>query len=51
MISASRDFDPQALEAGMEDYLEKPFEMNKLLQMVAKHANREKNNISNLQLR
>jgi CheY-like chemotaxis protein len=51
MISASRDFGQQALEAGVDDYLEKPFEMNKLLQIVAKYANREKNNISNLQLR
>jgi CheY-like chemotaxis protein len=39
MISASRNFSQQALNAGVNDYLEKPFQMQDLLRVVAKHTN------------
>jgi CheY-like chemotaxis protein len=38
VISASRKFAPMALEAGANDFLEKPFEKNSLLNMVEKYA-------------
>ena len=38
MISALRNFGNQALRAGVDDYLEKPFQMQELLKMVAKHT-------------
>ena len=38
MISAFRGLGRQALDAGVDDYLEKPFKMNDLLQLVAKYT-------------
>jgi CheY-like chemotaxis protein len=38
MISAARNFSREALRAGVDDYLEKPFQMNDLLRLVAKHT-------------
>lgn len=35
MISASRDIRESAMEAGADDFLAKPFEMNELLKKVA----------------
>lgn len=40
MISAIRDFGQQALKAGVDEYLEKPFQMQDLLTMVAKYTHR-----------
>jgi DNA-binding response OmpR family regulator len=37
IISASPKFGPQALSAGANDFLEKPFQMKSLLTMVEKH--------------
>ena len=37
IISASPKFGPQALMAGANDFLEKPFQMKNLLEMVAKY--------------
>ena len=39
MISASKDIELSALEAGANDFLAKPFEMEELLEKVAKHVN------------
>jgi CheY-like chemotaxis protein len=39
MISASRNFSQQALKAGVNDCLEKPFQMQDLLKVVAKYTN------------
>jgi CheY-like chemotaxis protein len=41
MISALRNCSHEALRAGVDAYLEKPFQMNELLQLVAKHTARE----------
>jgi CheY-like chemotaxis protein len=38
MISASRNLADQALKAGANDFVEKPFQMNYLLQLVAKYT-------------
>lgn len=38
MISANKDAEAIALEAGAIDFLAKPFEMNKLLSMVEKYT-------------
>jgi CheY-like chemotaxis protein len=38
IISASPKFGPQALNAGANDFLEKPFQMKDLLQMVGKYT-------------
>ncbi len=38
MISANRDAKAIALDAGANDFLAKPFEMNRLLSMVEKYA-------------
>lgn len=38
MISALRSVQPQAVAAGVDDFLEKPFSMNDLLKMVSKHT-------------
>lgn len=38
MISANRDAEAIALDAGANDFLAKPFEMNRLLSMVEKYA-------------
>jgi CheY-like chemotaxis protein len=38
MISAFRGFNSQAKKAGVDDFLEKPFQMNQLLELVAKHT-------------
>jgi CheY-like chemotaxis protein len=38
IISASPKFGDQALTAGANDFLEKPFEMNDLLKMVGKYT-------------
>jgi CheY-like chemotaxis protein len=38
MISASRNFSQQAFKAGVNDCLEKPFHMQDLLRVVAKHT-------------
>jgi CheY-like chemotaxis protein len=40
MISAFRNFRPQALRAGVDDFLEKPFQMQDLLGLVSKHTQR-----------
>ncbi len=37
MISASRDIEGSAYEAGADDFLAKPFEMDELLQKIEKH--------------
>jgi two-component system cell cycle response regulator DivK len=37
MISAYRNFASQAFQAGVNDYLPKPFQMNDLLRLVDKH--------------
>lgn len=37
MISASKDVDQSALEAGADDFLAKPFEIDELLTIVNKH--------------
>jgi two-component system alkaline phosphatase synthesis response regulator PhoP len=37
IISASPKFGSQALNAGANDFLEKPFQMNSLLSMVERH--------------
>ena len=39
MISASRDLEKSAKDAGANDFLEKPFEMQDLLDKVEHHAN------------
>ena len=39
MISASKDIGISALEAGADDFLAKPFEMEELLQKVAHYVN------------
>lgn len=38
MISASRNSATEAYAAGVNDFLEKPFQMRKLLELVAKHT-------------
>src|SRR5215207_268683 len=38
MISASRDVERSAKEAGAEDFLAKPFDMDELLEKVKKHV-------------
>ena len=38
MISATRDFTVKALKAGVNDCLEKPFQMHQLLGLVSKHT-------------
>jgi CheY-like chemotaxis protein len=38
MISAIRNFEDQALKAGANHFIEKPFQMNQLLQLVAKYT-------------
>jgi CheY-like chemotaxis protein len=43
MISAVRNFGREALKAGVDDYLEKPFQMKELLRLVAKHTTRQSN--------
>jgi CheY-like chemotaxis protein len=46
MISAFRNFGSQAVKAGVDEFLEKPFEMHELLRLVAKHtANSERNTL------
>ncbi len=42
MISASRDVKQSAKEAGADDFLAKPFEMNDLLAIVEKYVNARK---------
>lgn len=39
MISASKDIEKSAKEAGANDFLPKPFEMDDLIQMVQKYIN------------
>lgn len=39
MISASRDIKKSSKESGADDFLEKPFEMDDLLEKVEKHIN------------
>jgi CheY-like chemotaxis protein len=50
MISATRNFKQQALNAGVDDYLEKPFQMHDLLSVVSKHANRKQRKELNVQV-
>jgi CheY-like chemotaxis protein len=38
MISAIRNFKAQAIKAGVDDFLEKPFHMQELLRLVSKHT-------------
>ena len=38
LISASRDIRKSALESGADDFLEKPFEMTSLLDVIRNHA-------------
>jgi DNA-binding response OmpR family regulator len=42
MISASRNFGNKAFEAGVNDILEKPFQMQDLLRMVARYTDRSR---------
>jgi DNA-binding response OmpR family regulator len=37
MISASKDIEHSAMDAGADDFLAKPFEINDLIQKVRKH--------------
>ncbi|HET9486987.1 MAG TPA: response regulator [Chryseosolibacter sp.] len=39
MISGDHDIQSKAMAAGVDDFLEKPFEMKELLRMVARHTN------------
>lgn len=39
LISASRDIETSAKEAGADDFIAKPFDMNELLDKVAKYTN------------
>jgi CheY-like chemotaxis protein len=41
IISASPKFGPQALKAGANDFLEKPFQIEALLKLVAKYISTE----------
>ena len=41
MISAGRNFITQALKAGVDECLEKPFQMNDLLRLVSKYTAQE----------
>jgi DNA-binding response OmpR family regulator len=41
MISASRDVRDSAIAAGADDFLAKPFEMDELLQKIARFTQRE----------
>jgi DNA-binding response OmpR family regulator len=41
IISASPKFGPQALKAGANDFLEKPFQMNDLLALIRKYLVQE----------
>lgn len=43
MISALRNFKRQALREGVDDFLEKPFKMDSLLKLVAKHTQKNTN--------
>jgi DNA-binding response OmpR family regulator len=38
MISASKDIERSALEAGADDFLAKPFDINDLLKKIEKHT-------------
>lgn len=38
LISASRDIRKSALDSGADDFLEKPFEMTKLLEVIQTHT-------------
>lgn len=49
MISASRNSASEALAAGVNDFLEKPFHMKKLLELVAKHTSGEKEGVAQWQ--
>src|SRR3989337_1974838 len=49
IISASPNFGPLAMNAGANDFIEKPFQMNDLLQMVEKYVNGDqKNNLQTI---
>ncbi|MBG6233707.1 DNA-binding response OmpR family regulator [Pedobacter sp. CAN_A7] len=43
MISASTELERSAKEAGADDFLEKPFDMDELLQKIAFYLNKESN--------
>lgn len=43
MISASTELERSAKEAGADDFLEKPFDMDELLQKIAYYLNKESN--------
>jgi DNA-binding response OmpR family regulator len=40
MISASKDIERSAMDAGADDFLEKPFEMDELLQKIQNQLNK-----------
>lgn len=42
MISASKDIEKSALDAGVDDYLAKPFEMDELLAKIAQQLHKTK---------
>lgn len=46
MISASRNSAKEAYEAGVNDFLEKPFHMRKLLDLVAKYTSEESQDVA-----
>ena len=51
MISASRNSASEAYAAGVNDFLEKPFQMKKLLELVAKHTSTDTPRIAPMQPR
>ncbi len=44
MISASTDLEKSAKEAGADDFLEKPFDMDELLDKISFHLNAKTEN-------
>ncbi|PWK77312.1 two-component system KDP operon response regulator KdpE/two-component system response regulator MprA [Mucilaginibacter oryzae] len=48
MVSASRDISKSAMEAGADDFLAKPFEMDELLNKIARYI--EKQDVPDLEI-